>query len=130
MLLFPHSNAFRLKMQFIRQDDNLFFYSMFSFKKQFKLEINQTRDKNTLPSNMAPWHLGHHQRQRATCTFPPIFCQGNRSQNLEKNFMTFFLKQIGRLHLRDSCLSSKKRIRGPEMSSIDPLLFTPKQKTT
>lgn len=67
-LLFPHPNAFRLKMQFIRQDDNLFVFYV-SFKKQFKLEINQTRDKNTLLSNMAPWHLGHHQRQRATCIF-------------------------------------------------------------
>lgn len=103
---------------------------MFSFKKQFKLEINQTRDKNTLPSNMAPWHLGHHQRQRATCTFSTNLLPRKQVTKLREKFHDLFLKQIGRLHLRDSCLSSKKRIRGPEISSIDPLLFTPKQKTT
>lgn len=90
MLLFPHSNAFRLKMQFIRQDDNLFFYSMFSFKKQFKLEINQTRDKNTLPSNMAPWHLGHHQRQRATCTFSTNLLPRKQVTELREKFHDLF----------------------------------------
>lgn len=50
--------------------------------------------------------------------FPPNFCQGNRSQNRKKNFMTFFLKQIVYLHLKDSCLSSKKRIKGPGMSKV------------
>lgn len=36
----------------------------------------------------------------------------------EKFHDLFFLKQIVYLHLKDSCLSSKKRIKGPEMSKV------------
>lgn len=74
---------------------------MFSFKKQFKLEINQTRDKNPLPSNMVPWHLGHHQRQKATCTFSTNLLPRKQVTKLKEKFHDLFSEA--------DCMSSFER---------------------
>lgn len=79
----------------------IYFYSMFSFKKQFKLEINQTGDKNTLPSNMAPWHSGHHQRRKATCTFS--------TNLLPRKQVTKLKEKIHDLFSEADCMSSFER---------------------
>lgn len=133
----------------------IYFYSMFSFKKQFKLEINQTGDKNTLPSNMAPWHSGHHQRWKATCTFSTNLLPRKQVTKLKEKFHDLFFwsrlyifiwKTVAYLQKRESkaqkCRKSERIgnamssvywgcIHTPSVqvhSSTDPLLFTPKQK--